>query len=115
MIDYDEMSDFEINKRVVMYLPLAINEDQLISKRPTESAVMVNDLVNSYWVDFCNNAVDMMPIIIDHEISIEFMDGGLVNIWIDTERSTYSPARLTKKSELPRSAAICFLKMKAAE
>ena len=105
MINYDEMSDFEINKRVVMRLPLAINEDQSMSTRPTESAIRVNDLVNSYWVDFCNNHNDSYPLMSEYGMVIS-VDG---HAFIPRTNT-----RSTNKKVL-RSVAICFLKMKESE
>lgn len=85
-MDYSKLSDFEINKRVVIALDIDMHffipesEDSFGSGfRPSElgpiwqtSAYMVGDFKVSNGIKFnpCNNPADAWPIIVENRISI---------------------------------------------
>jgi hypothetical protein len=69
-MNYESMSDFEINKLVAKTIPVMLNDDQSPPYKCKESSVMVNDIVNEFEFNPCNNPSDAWSIIIDNKISI---------------------------------------------
>ncbi len=63
MKKYSEMTDFEINLAVAKRFPLIVNENQSASLKAKSSSVLVNDIVNSYEFNPCNNPADAWSII----------------------------------------------------
>lgn len=113
-MNYEEMSDFEINKLVATHESLIINEGQSTSKQPT--AVMVNDIVQSFMFDPCNNPSDAWPIIVDNCINIEFYKDRVKScVEIKTRHGVEFINSYNKDKSPLRAAMICFLKMKDAE
>jgi hypothetical protein len=71
---YDEMSDFDINCKVVDVLGIIQDVhfgEGSISRHCLNGEVL--DVVKS--VDYCNNPSDAWPIVIDNKIAIGFIDG----------------------------------------
>ncbi len=106
---YEEMSDFEINKLVVSYLPLCLVKK---SSTTSESAVLAHDLINQYEFDPCNNWADAGPIIAENKINIEWRDSLKV---LPMARGTGGCDSYQADKNVLRAAMICFLKMKGAE
>lgn len=94
-IDYSQLSDFEINKRVFNIL----NDLGWYKNR------------NVGIFDYCNNWSDAGPIIVDNGISLECV---VVNRHLKTWRATFKPAYIksscTHTNPL-RAAMIVFLEM----
>ena len=71
MINYNKLSDFEINKRVAKtlnkYTPL--NYPHEADKRSVGSLCSNDDY---RWYDYCNNPADAWSIIIQNKINIAF-------------------------------------------
>ena len=121
-MNYEDMSDFEINKLVATHESLIINESQSLSKSP--SSVMVNDIIQSFMFDPCNDPSDGWPIMDTNNISVTTDGCGFWNADIlstinsDDENVSFECFTLTgftqDKNPL-RAAMICFLKMKDAE
>lgn len=116
MVDYSEMSDFEINKRVALELGLKIKLIRLDCD-DKEVAVIVGKKYTPEKKDFdpCNNPADAWPIIIKHRISITFdetNDGEEAAEWVtasvggDEYFSDY-----LRCSQALRAAMIVFLMM----
>lgn len=110
-MSYEEMSDFEINKLVASHESLIINNLQITSKNPT--AVMVNDIVQSFMFDPCNDPSDGWPIIDANRISVVTIGGEWESHWFSDaiKDEAFNTANLNPL----RAAMICFLKMKDAE
>lgn len=107
-MNYEDMSDFEVNKIVAMAESLIINDDQSMSKRMKGSEVRVNDIVSSWWFDPCNNPSDAWPI-------IELIWGELMKPPYRGHGTTWERLIGEYSCGKLRAAMICFLKMKDAE
>ncbi|AOM40219.1 hypothetical protein A9255_06275 [Xenorhabdus hominickii] len=70
-MDYSELSDFEINKRVAEYI--GITPDNIFDKENVIFRPFGNDKFENF--DPCNNPYDAMPIIIENGISLIFEKG----------------------------------------
>ncbi|AUS01502.1 NinX [Vibrio phage 1.286.O._10N.286.55.C4] len=115
-MNYEEWSDFEVNKKVAgIFLPCDYLFDE-VSKRvelANYQDVMVGDIHDQVLMPYqgfnpCNDPSDAWPIIIDNKISLYNHMG--YESWEATCRGVAS------KSRNPlRAAMICFLKMKDAE
>jgi hypothetical protein len=116
-MNYEDMSDFEVNKLVAeKHLKLFVNE--LRSGGRLNSDVWLFDsegLVRYTNYNPCNNPSDAWPIIVESEISIEFLDGGYVDVKLDTDFGAFCPDDVYPKERAFEAAMICFLKMKDAE
>ncbi|ADF63110.1 phage protein NinX family protein [Enterobacter cloacae] len=70
-MDYSQLSDFEINKRVA---EIAINGDWLLEPTDESPSWFFNHGVQGKNTvklpDYCNNPADAWPIIVDNEISL---------------------------------------------
>lgn len=105
MTNYNELSDFEINKRVA-------KSNEVVIEHLTESSVFVsdNDSEFNYKVyDPCNNPADAWPIIVCNHISLQAYA---------TEHSAYplSDKDILSTSKNPlRAAMIVFLMMNEKE
>ena len=69
-MNYEDMSDFEINVRVAEHLPLRIHENQSASVKCKPSGVLCDDLIETYEFNPCNSPSDTWPIIVDNKIAI---------------------------------------------
>lgn len=120
-MNYEKMSDFEINKMVAKNLGF---------KTGWQSGSKIgidNNTATGRYVDYCNNPSDSWPVIVDNTISItrcsdvghEYWHADLIN---EIEESSESDDEFvcrtlfTHQDKNPlRAAMICFLKMKDAE
>lgn len=112
-MNYEEMSDFEINLAVakVKYNHPSDPEYFKFYRLNNGSIVQVN--AYKMWpqdLDFCNNPSDAWPIIIENNISISPRNGkaSLVGAY------GACPHECEKGKEL-RTSMICFLEMKDSE
>ncbi len=107
-INYDELSDFEINKLVAESLGLdAIGQ----SERENNSSIWLYDL--QAYVDYCNNPNDAWPIIVENKMTIVPTTVGL------KEWTAWHPnkglAATTQDDNPLRAAMIVFLMMKESD
>lgn len=118
-MNYEEMSDFEINMLVAMAEGLIVNELQSVSLKAKSSSVLFDDIVSQFEFNPCNSPSDAWPIILDNNITLLFSDSGDCEVSFDY-RCTDTDETLTswvniekhKKYKILRAAMICFLKMK---
>lgn len=68
-MDYSKLSDFEINKRVLL-LSTGVKPLGYPHNSDGRSAGRIGSGVDYIWYDFCNNPADAWPIIIENEISL---------------------------------------------
>lgn len=104
MTDYNELSDFEINKRVGKLTGLAKGNEPVLQ-------VVLTSTGSKF--DPCNYPHQAYPIIVENLISIEFDDDGY-----DTPQSAWCRAKTPSGEEYYgnvreplRAAMIVFLKM----
>ena len=111
----NELSDYEINCAVAEKLGHIIynkitrqhfndhSNDLLISPRGVEQV----------WVDYCGTPNDYMPIAIEHEITIDFMedDGTVCAIAIRPDIEEYVCSDDLPKAQTGRAVCIAFLLM----
>lgn len=114
-MNYEEMSDFEINRKVAAVLGIEMGMVQ-----SSNNKFGTVNLLNGRIFNPCNNSSDVWPIILKHGITIEFDDNAnFQNAYIcheegypdfehgfDTDDCDEKPLR---------AACICFLKMKELE
>ncbi|CAL9956565.1 hypothetical protein VPHK165_0021 [Vibrio phage K165] len=111
-MNYEEMSYFEINKRVGMYLGRSVSAEHECIK--TGSCLLLTSKAFER-IEFnpCNNPSDAWPIIVENKI-------GVVHNWNEegmwTAIAPMSGVSCDCNGRNPlRAAMICFLKMKDAE
>lgn len=112
MKNYEEMSDFEINKRVALIVSVAFNGDGE-PVRFVECDTGAYADFNEIEFDPCNNPEDAWPIIVEHEIDV------IQNNGQDCPLATNSAVMMFRgddvficQHENPlRAAMIVFLKM----
>lgn len=123
-MNYEEMSDFEINLRVAKKRSLLVNEKQAASLKIKSSSVLVNDIVQTFEFNPCNNPSDAWSIIMDNTISVikngHWWFCGIANLkegmWEFDNTTTRDCVDFETYGENPlRAAMICFLKMEDAE
>ena len=115
----DEISDFEINEKVILTL-FDGSENPKVEKvfpRAADSMVIASKSRVTFSdgsiiiSDFCNNPSDAWPIIVDNEICINALPGGDFTLWCSNDKY-HSDLDVAVYSENPlRAAMICFLKM----
>ena len=116
MDNYEEQSDFEINKAVAE----AKGYDNIcMGYNPDSLCVHYSGLESTMReVDYCNNPSDMWPIILEHRISLDAIEDehDKERYWsaIAPNGSQFSAITWGSKNPL-RAACIVYLKMKAAE
>ncbi|CAM0042511.1 hypothetical protein VPHK392_0011 [Vibrio phage K392] len=130
-MNYEEMSDFEINKLVVelkckgQLIKILPQKDAF---DPMETGVMSSDvhIVTSSGMEQsinpCNNPSDAWPIIVDNDIEISisrhagFKTGNYIakSDWEREGNNNYANVISFHKNPL-RAAMICFLKMNDTE
>lgn len=110
-MDYDKLSNFEINKLVAECLDLSIDSEQY-----DQDCVVVhgdqfnNGIIEQYTVDYCNNPSDAWPIITENRIALDPPLRDLDDRW----RCWFNPWQAFDVNPL-RAAMIVFLKMKSEE
>lgn len=110
MKSYEEMSDFEINKRVFKVI---VGAKPLGYPHNADGRSVGNESNGNYrWYDYCNNPSDAWPIIIENRIgTIPAPDDGL---WKAAHRkfgNDDTPYHFTQDKNQLRAAMIVFLKM----
>ena len=103
-MNYEDMSDFEINKAVASYLP--------IDWCWMDYTVYL-DVDHTEVLDPCNNPSDAWPIIVENKINITYHSDGdaCAEVFCESNNDWIS---VVCKNPL-RAAMIFFLKMKDAE
>jgi hypothetical protein len=72
-MNYNDMTDFEINKLVFKNSDLYFKcEDAMKNKLPIKEGIMWGDGANWHEFDPCNNPSDAWPIILENKINIAF-------------------------------------------
>lgn len=111
MKNYEDMSDFEINKAVALIAGVTFNDDG-VPVRFVECDTGSYADFNEIEFDPCNNPEDAEPIIIENRIgTIPAPDNGL---WKAAHRKVGSddtPYHFTQDKNPLRAAMIVFLKM----
>ena len=111
MKNYEDMSDFEINKRVALIVGVTFNGDGE-PVRFVECDTGAYADFNEIEFDPCNNPEDAEPIIIENRIgTIPAPDNGL---WKAAHRkigNDDTPYHFTQDKNPLRAAMIVFLKM----
>ena len=120
-MNYESMSDFEINKAAFLLaakLGLLDFEDVMQNKNPDSDAVMYGDGANWYAWNGCNNPSDAWTIIIENEISIvDPVSCGLDEKWIASKfYPKFNKKDIDWDDKNPlRAAMIVFLRMNEGE
>lgn len=114
-MNYELMSDFEINKAafiLAIKLGLADCEDLMQKKYPNKDSVMYADGANWHEWDGCNNPSDAWPIIIENKISIlsDCVDG-YVAVQDLCLGNDYTFSHYAENKKPLRAAMIVFLMM----
>lgn len=110
MKNYEEMSDFEINKRVFKAI---VGAKPLGYPHAADGRSVGDESNGNYrWYDYCNNPEDAVPIIVENRIgTIPAPDNGL---WKAAHRKVGNddaPYQFTQDKNPLRAAMIVFLKM----
>ena len=125
-MNYEEMSNYEINKEVSkcwseISKNLNLEDTEITFNDENETVYVISENGVFEWLpvtyfDPCNNPNDAFPIIVDNGISL---------VWMDAKVSYYEAHGINEEiwdedwhSQHPnalRAAMICFLKMKDAE
>lgn len=71
-MNYENMTDFEINKAVTVALGVEVTEGEFLKyqKANKPRVPAKQDCPVHIWVDYCNNPSDAWPIILENQISI---------------------------------------------
>lgn len=123
-MNYEDMSDFEINKLVV----LAIDTDgdiESVTQRKSklkcisnQALVKLKDIDDPEPFNACNNSSDSWSIVLENKIAILPNSQGdwLSYGWSKWNgKQDFSPRKEAIDKNPLRAAMICFLKMKSAE
>lgn len=114
--NYDDMSDFEINKLVAGHLHgeewwHKYSTVLIMRLMPTDSGGMG---LRKAPVDYCHNPLDSWPIIIDNKFSITSW-GNKNDFWMVSDCPSWdadNPTAINVADKNPlRAAMICFLKI----
>ncbi|AOQ26670.1 hypothetical protein [Vibrio phage 2E1] len=116
-MNYEDMSNWEITRRVVeiqcsgqniKFLPQRDILEPMISGVMSDELKIITESDREQIIDVCNNPSDAWPIIVENGISIDFWgDSWGADIQLDGEVAFEH----LDKNPL-RAAMICFLKMK---
>ncbi|HBD1054436.1 phage protein NinX family protein [Escherichia coli] len=119
-MDYSQLSDFEINKRVAEVIYKDRNGLFVARNLPSKEGVTIVAEVNSEDIciaaaDYCNNPADAWPIIVENRIGIiPAPENGL---WKAAHRKVggdSTPYHMTQDENPLRAAMIVFLMMQDA-
>ena len=111
MNDYSEMSDFEINKMVAFLNGIAPDEEQYHSHGDRSDGVLHCN--GEKVVDYCNDARDMWPLIVENKIDVCFIDSA--SLWTSFGL-TKNKLLVESSGDNPlRAAAIVYLMIKDEE
>lgn len=123
-MNYEDMSDFEINKAVLLVEDVDGDIESITCRNTKMKCINSVAVVKFKGIDEpasynpCNNPSDAWPIILQTCMTIELPDPNLGGIGTNT---IYNPmgadwyCDYEDKGECFRAAMICFLKMKDAE
>ncbi|EPN9562367.1 phage protein NinX family protein [Salmonella enterica subsp. enterica serovar Anatum] len=113
-MDYSQLSDFEINKRVFKAI---VGAKPLGYPHNADGRSVGNEANGSYrWYDYCNNPADAWPIITENNISI-ILDNPSMPCATDNARDLFDDAgpNVGVAYDNPlRAAMIVFLMMQDA-
>ena len=100
-INGKKWTEFDINKRCAEFIPVAINENQDAALKAKSHSVLINDIINTYEYNPCNNPSDTWPIIDKcwDELMCSMYDGRVH--WVDLMQEH----NCTKLA----AACICFI------
>lgn len=116
-MNYDEMSDFNINFEVFKLSKQFEECKDIELSRLSGPYVSWGDGANWHRFDAVSSPSEYMPLAIEHEISINFDDG---KVEVDVEHPHNEGGGLTifvelDKSQLGRAICIAYLKMMEAK
>lgn len=121
-MNYEEMSDFEINKAVSRFVDFG---DTVVTHNDDNETIYLCekdglwDMIPVGSFDPCSNPSEAWPIIIANNIGINhgkvFVNDEWVNMWLVGTGTPEAQERTTDSSKVLRAAMICFLKMKDVE
>lgn len=111
-MNYDQMSDFEINRAVAGYLGL--DAGKALDPRDYDLGEWLNMPSRPTPLDYCNNPADAWPIITEHGISLSaWQNGKDWTAWFAGKSMEYCAPEFSHASDNPlRSAMIIYLMMK---
>lgn len=114
-MDYTQLSDFEINKRVAKALGHSIDDQRYGF---ASIGVFHSDGIAYKSYDYCNNPADAWPIMVDNQISILYEEAmGKWNAgkayWVDGVEWQITDDVMDKNPL--RAAMLVFLMMQAAK
>lgn len=122
-MNYEDMSDFDINRKVAAALGVEMGMVQ-----SSNNKFGTVNLLNGRIFNPCNNPSDAWPIIVESEITVitgadcdgdyqaAFLDGYFEQLAIESNDEIHASFKFSAFSKSPlRAAMICFLKMKDAE
>ena len=115
-MDYSQLSDFEINKRVFKAI---VGAKPLCYPHNADGRSVGNESNGNYrWYDYCNNPEDAWPIITENKISIMFDSTdtryeGEYHEWCDAI-SSCQKFGIQHQSNPLRAAMIVFLMIQDA-
>ena len=108
VMNYDDMSDYKINRKIAW---LIFGADKIIHRNPkSQSSILMHGMQGE--LDYCNNPSDAWSIIIDNKIGITH--GSRMCSVVTVTENEFIKMPCTSEKIL-RAAMICFLKMKDAE
>lgn len=114
-MNYDEMSDFEINLAVAKKLGLVVSAE---SNGHNAVDARCDDGYHAWFtIDYCNNWADIGPIIEKHGITLEY-DYDLkpdAEWWSCVAFGDFGKVECNYLSNPRRAAAICFLMMQESK
>ena len=108
MKDYNDMSDFEINKMAAFLNGIAPDEEQYHSHGDRIDGVLYCN--GEKVVDYCHDVIDMWPLIVENKIDVCFIDSA--NSWTSFGL-TKNKLLVDSSGDNPlRAAAIVYLMLK---
>lgn len=115
-MNYEDMSDFEINGRVGRII-FKLEGKEFRTTNPMNNVVEFitgfGDERDFNYFNGCNNPSDAWPIILENRIGVNPYQG-VKCLWSATKKTEDETMHVTMQNPL-RAAMICFLKMKDAE
>ena len=129
MIDYEKMSNFEINQRIakigcpsqiIEWLPQKSAYDFLDTDLMDNACYLITSMGHEQKVDFCNNPSDMMPLCFEHGIELSPLFSGewcasYIKSYTFDEEPIYDGKYQSVHKNGLRAAAIVYLKMMESE
>ena len=121
IMNYDDMSDYKINRKIAW---LIFGADKIIHRNPkSQSSILMHGMQGE--LDYCNSPSDAWPIIVENKISLTTSCGVNWNADViltinpnNDDNSIFeceSSTGINSNKNPLRAAMICFLEMKDAE